>query len=100
MVTHLLVILAMAIGVLELSAARTLRRHVPDEWFLGLAGLASAGFAVAFLWINPEEAGRNVIWLGVYSGFSAICMLGLALRLRNLRASIHRMAEHASHTGA
>lgn len=48
-VAYLLVILATTIGILELSTARMLRRHVPDEWFLGLAGAASLGFAVVFL---------------------------------------------------
>lgn len=92
MVTHLLVILAVIIGVGELVTARTLRRHVSDEWFLVLAGAASIGFAVAFPWFKPEEAGRSLIWLGTYSAFNAICMLGLALRLRSLRASIHKIA--------
>lgn len=95
MVTHLLVILAMIIGVGELVTARTLRRHVSDEWFLALAGAGSigfAGFAVAFLWTQPEEAGRSLIFLGTYSAFNAICMLGLALRLRTLRTSIHKIA--------
>ena len=92
MVTHLLVILAMIIGVGELATARTLRRHVSDEWFLALAGAASIGFAVAFLWVKPEAAARSLIWLGTYSAFNAICMLGLALRLRTLRTSIHKIA--------
>jgi hypothetical protein len=38
-------------------------------------------------------------WLGSYFGFSALCMLGLALRLISLRAAIHRMACSASPTG-
>jgi len=90
------VILAIIIGVGELATARTLRRHVSDEWFLGLAGAASVGFALAFLWVKPEEAGRSLIWLGTYSAFNAICMLGLALRLRALRTSIHRITSAAS----
>jgi uncharacterized membrane protein HdeD (DUF308 family) len=96
MVTRWLVVLAIVIGVLELTAARSLRRHVQDEWFLGLAGAASAGFALAFLWINPERAGHVLTWLGCYAAFSAICMLGLALRLRTLRTAIHRIANNAS----
>lgn len=97
MVLHLLVILAMAIGVVELATARMLRHHVPDEWFLGMAGAASVGFAMAFLWAKPEEAGQALIWLGAYSAFTAICMLGLAWRLRNLRQAIHKIASAASH---
>jgi hypothetical protein len=60
--------------------------------------VASIGFAVAFLWIKPEEASRSLIWLGAYSAFNAICMLGLALRLRTLRNSIHKITAAASHS--
>jgi uncharacterized membrane protein HdeD (DUF308 family) len=91
-VTYLLIALALAIGVVELAAARMLRRHLPDEWFLGLGGLASIAFGVAFLVTRPEQPASILIWLGAYSGFSAICILGLALRLRSLRVSIHKLA--------
>jgi uncharacterized membrane protein HdeD (DUF308 family) len=92
MTMDLLVALALVIGLVEVVTARTLSRHIRDEWFLGLAGVASIGIAVAFLWVQPEEAGQVFLWLGVYSAFSAICMLGFALRLRNLRRSIHKIA--------
>jgi membrane-associated PAP2 superfamily phosphatase len=84
------------IGFVEIGVARSLRRHVPDEWILGLAGAASVGFALFFLVIKPEEAGPMVIWLGSYSGFSAACMLALSFRLRGLRASIHKIAQAAA----
>lgn len=95
-VTYLVVLLAVVIGILELAVARALRRHLPDEWFLGLGGAASVGFALTFLLIRPEDPGLMFIWLGSYSGFSAICMLVLTFRLRRLRASIHKMAHSAS----
>lgn len=98
-VTYLLVILALTIGILELSTARVLRRHVRDEWFLGLAGVVSIGFALVFPWVKSYEPGLVIIWLGSYSGFSAICMLGLALRLRSLQREVHRIAASTSHTG-
>jgi uncharacterized membrane protein HdeD (DUF308 family) len=94
----LLVALAITIGIAELGVARLLRRHVSDEWFLALAGVASLAFGLAFLVIRPEEVASILIWLGLYSGFSAVCMLGLALRLRSLRASIHKLAANTSHT--
>jgi uncharacterized membrane protein HdeD (DUF308 family) len=95
-VIYILVVLAAAIGFVELLIARGLRRHLPDEWFLGLGGAASLGFAVAFLLIKPEEAGAMFLWLGSYSGFSALCMFALAFRLRGLRASIHKIAQSVS----
>ena len=63
----------------------------------GLAGVASVGFAVAFLalglrWITVEPGSRSdLLWLGSYFGFSAICMLGLGLRLNSLRGALYRM---------
>jgi len=95
-VTQAVVVLAGAIGLIEVAAARSLRRHLPDEWFLALAGLASVGFAVLFLVLKPEEPRAMFVWLGSYSGFSALCLLALAFRLRSLRAAIHRLAQSAS----
>lgn len=91
----LLVVMAMTIGLLAMAIARTLRRHVGDEWFFGLAGTASVGFALAFLalvnrWIQLERRPFHpsvFLWLCFYFGFSAICMVGLALRLHSLDAS-------------
>jgi uncharacterized membrane protein HdeD (DUF308 family) len=103
-VALLLVVMAMSVGIFELVTARTLRRHVADEWFLGLAGAASVGFALAFLalgfrWIQLEQPESMFLWLSSYFGYSAICMLALALRLNSLRAAIHRMASSAPATG-
>jgi hypothetical protein len=87
----LLVVMAISMGVFALAAARTPRRHVPDKWFLGLAGAASVGFALAFLvlglgWIKLAHRPLSStlwLWFGSYFGFSAICMLGLALCLHS-----------------
>jgi len=91
----LLVVMAMTIGILALAIARTLRRYVADEWFFGLAGAGSVGFALAFLalvnrWIQLERRPFHpsvFLWLCFHFGFSAICMLGLALRLHRLGPS-------------
>jgi len=94
----LLVVMAMSMGILELVTARTLQRqhHVADGRFLALAGAASVGFALAFFalgfrWIKlePGPYWRGFLWLASYFGFSAICMLGLALRLHSLGPSQH-----------
>ena len=91
LLARLLVVMAMSIGILEFLTARTLRRqrHVADGWFLGWAGVASVGFAVAFFALGFRgikiEPGSHsdLLWLGYYFGFSAICMVGLALRLHS-----------------
>lgn len=91
----LLVVMAMTLGVLALAIARNLRRYVADEWLFALAGAGSVGFALAFLalvnrWIQLERRPFHpsvFLWLCFYFGFSAICMLGLALRLHSLGSS-------------
>ena len=91
----LIVLMAMSLGILELLTARTLRRQsrIADGWFLTLAGVASVGFALAFLalgfrWIEIEPGSHSdLLWLGSYFGFSAVCLLGLALRLHSLGRS-------------
>ena len=91
----LVVMMAMTFGILALTIARTLRGRVADEWFFGLAGAASVGFALAFLalvnnWIQLEHRLYHpsiFLWFFFYFGFSAICMLGLALRLHKLGTS-------------
>jgi uncharacterized membrane protein HdeD (DUF308 family) len=87
----LIIVTAISIGVLELITARTLRlqRHLADGWFFGSAGLASLGFALAFFalgfrWIKPQPGSLSeLLWLGAYFAFTAICTLGLALRLHS-----------------
>jgi uncharacterized membrane protein HdeD (DUF308 family) len=89
-IAMLIILMALSVGILELGISRTLRqRHVVDGWMLGLAGAASFGFALAFFalgfrWIKIEPGSHaDLLWLGFYFGFSAICMLGLALRLHS-----------------
>jgi uncharacterized membrane protein HdeD (DUF308 family) len=94
-IAFLIILMAMSIGILEFVTARTLRRqrHVADGWFLSLAGVASVGFALLFLalgfrWIKIEPGSHSdLLWLGCYFGFSAVCMLALALRLHSLGPS-------------
>src|SRR5262249_33733828 len=83
---------AMIVGLLEILVARGLRRHIPDEWSLTLAGLGSFLLGAYFL-LEPGEDGTSMlVWLGIYAGFSAIAILALAFRLHALRASIHALA--------
>jgi uncharacterized membrane protein HdeD (DUF308 family) len=88
----LLVAMAMSIGIFALTTVLSLRDHVPDKWFLGVAGAASVGFALAFFaydfrWITLSQPVALFLLMGSYFAFSAICMWGLALRQNSLRAS-------------
>jgi uncharacterized membrane protein HdeD (DUF308 family) len=99
----LLVVMAMSVGLFEFVIARALRRqsHIADEWFLSLAGAASVGFALAFFafafrWIKLEPRPHaDFLWFGSYFGFSAICMLGLSLRLHGLGSPALGNPKHA-----
>lgn len=90
-VALLIVLMAMSTGIFNLVIARTLRHRHPaaDGWFLSLAGVFSVGFALAFFalgfrWIEIKPGSHvDLLWLGSYFAFSAICTLGLALRLHS-----------------
>jgi uncharacterized membrane protein HdeD (DUF308 family) len=101
-----IVIMAMSIGLYELATARTLRGQLINEWLLGVAGVVSVGFAVVFLgfvlrWIklDPSPSAQTFNWLGSYFGFTAICMVGLALRLNGLRVHTDRTSSGKLQTG-
>ena len=90
-VALLIVVMALSLGINALLAAGKSRRHAADEWLIRAAGVVSVGFALAFLafvfgWIklDPGLPAQSLHWMGSYFGFSAICMLWLALRLRSL----------------
>lgn len=84
--------MAITFGILALTIARSPRHSVTDAWFFGLAGAGSLGFALAFLalvnrWIQLERRAFHpsvFLWLCVYFVFTAICILGLALRPHRL----------------
>jgi len=93
----LLAIMALSLGTFALSIAPNLRSHATDKWFLYLAGIASGGFAIVFLTLGfrlvmPARPETFFLWMSAFFGFSALCMLGLGLRLRNAftpGASLH-----------
>ncbi len=84
--------LAIVAGVMELLVVRRLRRHIQDEWFLALAGIASFGFGLYLLFAWNRETTTMLRWLAAYAGFSAIAILAVAYRLRALRGSVHALA--------
>jgi uncharacterized membrane protein HdeD (DUF308 family) len=92
----LFVVMAASIGVFALATARTLRRHVADRWCLDVAGTAAIGFALGFLvlgfrWMRLEPT-EFLLWMSSWFAFSALSMMGVALRLNSLRLGIHRIA--------
>jgi hypothetical protein len=93
----LIVAMAMSFGFLALAVARTTRHQHrgTDKWLGGVAGAASLGFAVAFLALATGKVQLErrpfhpslFLWLCLFFGFSAISILGMALRMRSLGPS-------------
>jgi uncharacterized membrane protein HdeD (DUF308 family) len=73
-------------GVLELSAAIRLRRHIEGEALLAIVGLLSILLGIAVLWLLMTAPGATLIsvgWLiGVYALASGVALVVLALRLK------------------
>src|SRR5215510_4977791 len=93
---HIVAASAVVIGMCELVLSRTVRRHIPDEWFLVISVVASICFAGYLLLMWRQEASVIGKWLGIYAAFIGVVTLGLALRLRALRGSIHKLAATAA----
>jgi len=76
---------AFFVAICEILMARSIRRHLPDEWFLATAGAGSVVFG-AFLLQDREFSDSFLLtWLGSYALFSALTMSGLAFRLWRAR---------------
>jgi uncharacterized membrane protein HdeD (DUF308 family) len=80
----LIALWAIATGLLELVAAVHLRREVPGELMLGMAGCASILLGVLMMAWPRLSAFVIVTLLGFYALFFGSTMLMLALRLRKL----------------
>jgi len=91
--THIIAGWAVAMGILEMAIAVKVRRHIRAEWLLLMAGSASIGFGLGFIFTWSGDVRSALAWLGAYAAFSAFCMAGLALRLRSLRASVHHLGK-------
>lgn len=70
-------------GIFELVAAVQLRKHIANEIWLIIAGIASIAFGVLMVWF-PLAGMLAVIWLiAAYAVVFGILMIAFALRLRS-----------------
>jgi uncharacterized membrane protein HdeD (DUF308 family) len=79
--------MAIGLGLHEFQSLRVSQRQAFEAWLSGAAAVVSLGFAVVFLgfvlrWIplEPSPSAQTFLWLGAFFGFSAICMVKMALR--------------------
>lgn len=91
-VIQLIALIALVVGVLEFVAGVHLRRHVTDEWLLITGGVISIAFAPCLLLTNVATVQSALTWISIYAFASGLAVIGLALRLRSLRNSIHALA--------
>ena len=69
-------------GILEIVAAVHLRKHISNEIWLIVAGLASIAFGVLMVWF-PLAGMLAIIWLiAAYAIIFGFAMIAFALRLR------------------
>lgn len=83
---------ALLVGLLELIAGIHLRRHLTDEWLLITGGVISVAFATCLLLAGVGTVPAALMWISIYAFANGLAMIGLALRLRSLRNSIHALA--------
>src|SRR5260370_6895136 len=60
---------AIVVGIVELLLARTVRRHIPDEWSLTLAGAGSFFLGAYFLVPPRTESFSMLHWLVTFAEF-------------------------------
>ena len=80
-----IVIAAWAIitGVLEISAAIRLRKHIRGEWMLGMFGALSVIFGVLVAMAPLAGSIVMAMWVGAYAFVSGIVLTILGFRLRS-----------------
>ena len=91
-VIQLIAVIALVAGVLEFVAGIHLRRHITDEWLLITGGVISIAFAPCLLLVNIGTVQAAMTWVSIYALATGLAVIGLALRLRSLRNSIHTLA--------
>ncbi len=77
---------AIVTGILALVTAFSARRHVANDWLWALTGIISIIFGIAVLW-SPSYGLFALVWIvSFYAILAGIVLIGLAFRLRGLRA--------------
>jgi uncharacterized membrane protein HdeD (DUF308 family) len=88
---------AVLMGIFQIAAAIRFRKHIENEWLLGLSGAVSILFGV-LMFLQPGAGALAVVWLiGSFSIFFGILLIALGFRLKGLAG---RMATGGTPVGA
>jgi uncharacterized membrane protein HdeD (DUF308 family) len=75
---------AVLMGIFEIAAAIRLRKHIENEWLLGLSGVVSIVFGV-LMFLQPGPGALAVVWLiGSFSLVFGILLIVLGFKLKGL----------------
>jgi uncharacterized membrane protein HdeD (DUF308 family) len=85
---------AIVTGILELALAARLRREIPGELLMGIAGATSVLLGIVMLVWPKGSALVIVILLGGYALFFGATMVALAFRLRRWGARFEAPPRH------
>jgi len=91
-VIQLIALTTLLVGALEVVAGFHLRRHLTDEWLLVSGGVISMAFATCLFLTRGGGVQSVLTWISIYALANGLAIVGLALRLRGLRQSIHALA--------
>lgn len=90
---RLIAVTVLVVGTLEVLAGVHLRRHVTGEWLLIGGGIISLAFGAALFLTRVGSIAAALTWISLFALANGLAMIGLSLRLRSLRNSIHKLAE-------
>jgi uncharacterized membrane protein HdeD (DUF308 family) len=91
-VIRLIAAIALVLGILEVVAGVHLRRHLADEWLLITGGIISLAFGAGLFLTRVSSIAAALTWISLFAFANGLAMMGLSLRLRRLRTSIHKLA--------
>jgi uncharacterized membrane protein HdeD (DUF308 family) len=88
---------AVLVGIFQIAAAIRFRKHIDNEWLLGLSGAVSILFGV-LMFLQPGAGALAVVWLiGSFSLLFGILLIALGFKLKGLAS---RMATGGTPVGA
>lgn len=89
-ITAMLLLMVIAVWALftggaEIATAFALRKHIKNEWLMGIAGALSILFGVLLI-ANPGAGALAVVWIiGAYAMIFGVLLVGLGMRLNSFR---------------